>query len=659
MNLPAIPPLGPLMPLRASYSPAPTPRTARSLLSSPLNSPKKSPKTTRESTEEEKATANYVKANFPLLYSTLEKGEESRFLTLIEQIFHLHTTIQCNCLPLTNRNICVESFIRSKTQENEELVTKLHQEWKEKETSAIAAATEERELSDREIALINAIRATTFELLYEEQEEITTDDPYLPFYSIFNEFGTRNLGYVDKTHALTESKALATQKQLEGVHDQFHKFLSFRGVEYNSLTEREAWLVEQAQMSSLEAMIAITTQGPCTLHDESVLLMGAVASTPTVQYLQDLVAANIADQKWAHYSNEWGHRFRQKFGSPITSLTKSEQEFVELISPVFYQLIYDEQQAHGLPFVSICDRTGECNRAYWIEKLNAEARAKKEKPFEDYRHLKDYSDLDVVSLNTAPYIPKDGSIRDSTGIRHETGSKIKDFCQSVLISMQQYAETVEKEREIEKLFEDQTTSHTDLLHYIQNQFCQSLATIHYLRGLTHTLSKKLNTSYVPTSPRLLATPRKAKESDPLDAACEGFLTEIQKVQEIAGKKFPVNEDIDPYFTSYAATVVHMTRELEKLGLTLKLFATRLTEATPTKRKKPGSYRARSLSKPQNPQEIQESQRTTAETAVQDGLKAKSFIEMSMRIEKVTSILKKTADLLSVEAGTRALEGLSL
>lgn len=644
-------------------------------------SPRKSPKPARESSTEEKAITNYISGNFPILFTLIEKGQSSRFLTLIEQIFYLHTTVQCNCLPVTNRNICVQTFIKDKTEKNAKSMGKLYDEWEQKESQALNAATENRDLTDREAAIIQAVRDTTFELMYQEQEKLASVDPFQPFLSIFGADGTRNLGYVDTAHAFCEPKALLTQKQLQNFHTYFVDFLGLRQMGYEKCTQQERNFLEQGQKAGFEALIKCLRDGPCTFHDDTVLLMGAVASKPTVQYLQDLVASNVAEQEWALYSEKWEGIFGVKFGFAFKSLSPSEVQFLESIRAVYYRLIYEEQKP-GLPFVSICNRKGECNENYWIDLLNAQSRARKEKPFTDHRDLKDFSDFDVVSVNTAPYIPQEGSIQDTTGIRREDGSIIKDFCMEVLLSMKEYAESVESRsitptHAVKQLFENPALSHTDLLHYIQNQFCQSLAETHYVRGLTHTLLKKLNISYTPTSPRLLATPRQA--IDPFESDCALLLAELQQAEKLSKQECTVDgvdEAVGIQFSTYSHGVSRMRTELEKLGITLQLFAERLTSDSQQyqKPKKAGSYRGRSSSKPQKlsaeePLTTQQQSTRARSQSVLEPPKAppptqkdastENFEEMAGRIAKVVETLKQVETLLNAEAQPFAFDGLKI
>lgn len=91
------------------------------------------------------------------------------------------------------------------------------------------------------------------------------------------------------------------------------------------------------------------------------------------------------------------------------------------------------------PFISICNKKGELNEDYWIDKLNAKAKKNDERPLEDNCDLKAHTDYDIIRINTAPAQAMDDGKTDRTNLR-KNGSVTPAFCKAVLQHVKMFSE---------------------------------------------------------------------------------------------------------------------------------------------------------------------------------------------------------------------------
>lgn len=280
-------------------------------------------------------------------------------------------------------------------------------------------------------------------------------------------------------------------------------------------------------------------------------------------YWEILECTIVANEKWTFYTQKEKKLFEEKFEYSIESLTEQEEEFRLKIRSIFFKLIYQEQLQNDAPFYSIFDRNTLLNKNYWINELDAKARLRKENPFGNYKDLKEYCDFDVITIHTGQITSTNTTNQDTTGIR-TTGSIIKQYCDEILGYMNNIN------------YDFITDPNDRQLITVQNQFCQSLSNVHFSRGLTNIIMKRINVDYKPTSPRLIVTYREPINNS-FQNFCKNFKQDLTKIlnKKCKSKVKDVISDDDEtimlQIETLARTFQSTAKQINSLATQLNIF----------------------------------------------------------------------------------------
>lgn len=494
---------------RATPSGTPSPRNDSPRTGSPragssrATSPRHSPRC-------EDPLTNFAKSKMPGTLHLVQRGQESLYFKLIEKTFQLLNDLQFHCLPLKYRSLGIKHYIAAETEKKRQDMESLYNSWLDKEQLYIEELVGPLDdLTAEQEELIPRIRQSIFTALYIEQDERKKQDPFQPFVSICGISGQKNASY----HA-SMMQAKMQQQSEKSFQDKIRKTGCYFEEFFQKKTINPAKLSAGEKQAALAAKIAITEARLKASYDEpqncpsgditfqfqllATMLRGSSFAANLSNWEEihaQYEAAEVklsADKKWSDYSKREEAVFEELHGFAISTFSAKEKTFYSCVRTAIYRVIYEEQ-ASGLPFHSICDKAGELNEEYWIDRLDALAKKNKETPLEDPHPLKHYTDYDVLRTNTAPPKTKADGITDDSRLRTQ-GAVTPDFCASVLASIKQCAKQISQKAAgtQQALFNSTAITTEEKIIFLLNEYCETLAHTHYIRGLTQTMLTKMN-----------------------------------------------------------------------------------------------------------------------------------------------------------------------
>ncbi len=536
-----------------------------------------------------------MQSQLPHTFQLIKDGQESLLCKIVEDTFHLLGSLQHHCLPLDTRNMATQHYIAMQKHEQAASTLERYTKWKSKEASYLKKALEKVGLEsvlEEDAEFISDVRLSVFALIYEEQHEAKQEHPFSSFLSIFDANGQRNYCYAQKLAKTPRNIINSTQakKRLELSQERRKKLdecfkmrLDVNGVKYDKKFDD---LVRDVTIADRQAIFMRAYEEGIALGDADSFLLDIVMSDldeANLEYWKSIKASIITDKKWEKYSEREAAIFEEIFEMSKESFTKEEALLYETVRAVYFRLIHEEQVNLALPFVSIFNSKGGMNDDFWIDYQDARAKMRKERPFDDNRHLKEFSDFDVVCINAAPAKMNGGSLEDSTGVR-ETGSVVKEFCKKVLEELKNSADGIKGSSRSSQVGDDVDTlifkqgevSIKNQLIVVQDAFCAALANTHFIRGFSAIVLKKMDISFIPTSPRVL--PIQKEEEHPLIQKCTSLAREIQNIKTldrpITGAP-DEHEEVAMQLQIYGSSMDSMANELKRMGMILQGFASGL------------------------------------------------------------------------------------